>query len=150
MNEQIKEALKKFARDVAVAFVGLVLALAAVFGIVFPSQSTEELVAGVTNQKITAKRAADTMTFASGAQLKANAGSRVVFAGDVQPTVIRVNSTHVFWATPQPSATALPFIIRGGTAATYTSGAAITHGFAAAATWCSIFPQRDVTETITI
>src|SRR4030066_1047942 len=43
------------------------------------------------------------MTFASGAQLTAAAGSTVVFAGDFQPTVIRVNGTPVVpFSTPQP------------------------------------------------
>jgi hypothetical protein len=53
-------------------------------------------------------------------------------------------------ATPQPTATTFPFVIRGGTASTYTSGAAITHGFAAAPTWCIVFPNQSVTSTLTL
>ena len=91
----------------------------------------------------------------------------VTFSGAVAATVIKVNSTPVFWATPIPTyaysaptavntatpiptATALPFVIRGGTEATYTSNAAITHGFAAAPTWCSIFPNQSITATLSI
>ncbi len=40
--------------------------------------------------------------------------------------------------------------VRGGTSATYTSGAAITHGFASAPNWCLMGPARDVTSTLTI
>jgi hypothetical protein len=40
--------------------------------------------------------------------------------------------------------------IKYGTAANYTSSAAITHGFATTPTMCIIFPSRDVTETLTL
>jgi hypothetical protein len=53
-------------------------------------------------------------------------------------------------SVPQPTATALPFVVRGGTAATYTSGASITHGFSAAPLWCTIFPSQSITATLTI
>ncbi|GEM_PF-5305485 len=39
---------------------------------------------------------------------------------------------------------------RSGTSATYTSGAAITHGYSVTPTACLVFPQRDVTETVTL
>ncbi len=40
--------------------------------------------------------------------------------------------------------------IKFGTAANYTSGAAITHGFATTPTVCLMEPARDVTSTLTI
>ncbi len=40
--------------------------------------------------------------------------------------------------------------IKYGTAATYTSGAAITHGFTVTPTMCMLQPTRDVTSTLTI
>ena len=40
--------------------------------------------------------------------------------------------------------------IKYGTESTYTSGAAITHGFTVTPTACLMFPSRDVTETVTL
>jgi hypothetical protein len=40
--------------------------------------------------------------------------------------------------------------VKYGTAASYESAAAITHGFATTPTMCIIFPSRDVTETLTL
>lgn len=40
--------------------------------------------------------------------------------------------------------------VRFGTAATYTTGASITHGFAVTPTMCIMTPIRDVTSTLTI
>jgi hypothetical protein len=42
----------------------------------------------------------------SGGKLQMNAGSTAVFSGDMQATVVRVNSTPVFWATPERNITA--------------------------------------------
>ncbi len=61
-------------------------------------------------------------------------------------------TVNIGGTTPKLAIGAVTFTgpIKYGTAATYTSGAAITHGFAAAPTMCIIFPSRDVTETLTI
>lgn len=81
----------------------------------------------------------------------------VTFNGAVVATVIRINSTPVVpFATPQstataqPTATQVPFIIRGGTQASYTSGSTITHTFSSAPTWCLVFPNQSITATLTI
>ena len=92
---------------------GAMVVLIAVFGFLglqtpsVPSAPSGELVAGSTNQKITSNREGSILNVLSGGQINAAAGSTVVFNGDFQPTVVRVNGTPVFWATPQPTPTVL-------------------------------------------
>lgn len=104
MNEEQK---KQLITIVLTLLVATIVQVAAVYGIVVPAlrPAGGELVAGSTNQKITANREGNVLTFASGSQLSAAAGSTAVFSGDVQATVVRINSTPVFWATAIPTAT---------------------------------------------
>jgi hypothetical protein len=61
-------------------------------------------------------------------------------------------TVNIGGSTPKLAIAAVTFTgpIKYGVSATYVSGAAITHGFAAAPTACFLFPSRDVAETLTI
>ncbi len=86
-----------------------VVALVAVFGFLGLQPPTvpptpSDLGVLATNQKITVNRGGDTMTFASGAGLIAAAGSTITFAGEFNPTVVKINGTPVIaFNTPQPT-----------------------------------------------
>lgn len=101
MNEQIKQALLKFARDVAVAFVGLVLALAAVFGIASQGGSGGGQVGelGLAMQRFT-----NPVRFEQAATFN----GAVTMNGALAATAVSVKGTPVFWATPASTATPQP------------------------------------------
>ncbi len=71
-------------------------------------------------------------------------------------TSMSIAGTPIAWgaamatATPQPTATAQPFIVRGGTVSNYNSAEAITHGFSAEPLWCSVSATDNPTSTLYI
>lgn len=85
-----------------------------------------------TNQKITTDRNGQTLNVLGGGKLSAAAGSTAVFSGDLQATVVRVNSTPVFWVTAIPTPTSVIsnslYTVCGSD--TITGTKAIAHGLA--------------------
>lgn len=100
MNDKIREAFIKFMRDVGVAFVAFVIALATIFNIMPQAQ---EGVIGV--QGLQPQRFGNPVTFDQSA----------TFKGAVAATVVNINSTPVYWATAIPTPT--PEIYVGNTPA---------------------------------
>lgn len=114
--EKVKAAFWTFARDVGVAFVAFLLALAAVFNLV-PQAQDSIGVQGLQPQKFNVP-----VVFNQGA----------TFNGAVSATVISRNGTPVFWATAIPTPTSVisntKYVVCNTT--TITGTGTIAHGLA--------------------
>lgn len=77
------------------------------------------------------------VTFPSGSTLTVDSGATFI-ANTLDVTTLKKSGVSFTGAT------------KYGTAATYTSGSSVTHGFATTPTMCMMLPARDVTSTLTI